>query len=161
MFELKRILCPTDLSDNSRKAVALALSLASKYDATAFFLHVTDRPPRDAYDENASAALAEAAIEDDEQRVRDHVREAMDYLVEEGTEEISSDRLMYRVASGNITDNILGASDDANIDLIVMGSHGRTTITEFLLGSEAERVVKKATCAVLVVKPEGFPYLRD
>lgn len=161
MFELKRILCPTDLSDNSRKAVAFALSLASKYDASAFFLHVFDRPPRDAYDENASAALAEAAIEDDEERVREHVREAMNYLVEEGTDPVPADRLMYRVASGNITDSILGAADDASVDLIVMGSHGRTTIKEMLLGSEAERVVKKATCAVLVVKPEGFPYLRD
>jgi nucleotide-binding universal stress UspA family protein len=161
MFELKRILCPTDLSNNSRKAVAFALSLANRYDATAFFLHVVDRPPRDAYDENASAALAEAAIDDDEQEVREHVREAMEMLTADGNEAVPSDRLMYRVASGAITESILGAADDASVDMIVMGSHGRTTIKEFILGSEAERVVKKATCAVLVVKPEGFPYLRD
>ncbi len=161
MFNLKRILCPTDLSENSRKAVAFTLSLASRYDASAFFLHVFDRPPRDAYDQNASAAMAEAAIEDDEQRVRDHVAEAMAILTGAGYEAVPADRLMYRVASGNITDSILAAADDATVGMIVMGSHGRTTIKEFLLGSEAERVVKKATCAVLVVKPEGFPYLRD
>ena len=82
-------------------------------------------------------------------------------LTSEGNDAVPRERLMYRVASGNITESILGAATDASVDMIVMGSHGRTTIKEFILGSEAERVVKKATCAVLVVKPEGFPYLRD
>jgi universal stress protein A len=161
MLDMKRILCPTDLSENSRKAVALTLSLASKYEAHAFFMHVTDRPSRDAYDEHASAALEMEAIEDEERRVRDDVRGAMESLMEGGMAEVPSERLAYRVASGGIADEIIRASEEAQVDVIVMGSHGRTTIKDFLLGSAAERVVKKATCAVLVVKPEGFPYLRD
>ena len=161
MFELKRILCPTDLSENSRKAVALTLSMSSKYGAKAFFLYVTDRPARDVYDENASAALEMEAIEDDERMVRDDVRRAMDSMIAAGSPEVPSDDLAYRVASGNISNQILRAAEEAQTDLIVMGSHGRVTIKDFVLGSEAERVVKKATCAVLVVKPEGFPYLRD
>lgn len=161
MFDLKRILCPTDLSENSRKAVAFTLSLASKYNADAFFLFVTDKPARDVYDEHASAALEMEAIEDEERRVRDDVRGAMETLVSAGEDEVDSERLAYRVASGNIADEIIRASEESQSDLIVMGSHGRVTIKDFLLGSHAERVVKKATCAVLVVKPEGFPYLRD
>ena len=161
MFELKRILCPTDLSENSLKAVALTLSMAGKYGAKAFFLYVTDRPARDTYDENASAALEMEAIEDDERMVRDDVARAMETMVASGAPEVPSDDLAYRVASGNISNQILRAAEESQADLIVMGSHGRVTIKDFVLGSEAERVVKKATCAVLVVKPEGFPYLRD
>jgi len=161
MFDLKRLLCPTDLSDNSQKAMAMTLSLASKYGASAFFLYVTDRPSRDAYDEHASAALEMESIEDDERAVREEVRRAMEKLTSSGGEEVPSERLAYRVASGRIADEIIRASEEAQVDVIVMGSHGRVTIKDFLLGSEAERVVKRATCAVLVVKPEGFPYLRD
>ncbi len=161
MFNLKRILCPTDLSENSMKATAFTLSLAQQYGAQAFFLYITDRPSRSAYDENVSAQMEMDSIDEDERAVRADVAQANARLKEEQGVEVSSDDLMYRVASGNIADGILQAAEDAGVDLIVMGSHGRTTIKEFILGSEAERVVKRATCNVLVVKPEGFPYLRD
>jgi len=161
MFNLKRILCPTDLSENSRKAVTMTLSLAHKYDAQAFFLYVTDRPSRSAYDTNPGVKAEMESIEDDERAVREDVRNANEYLETEGEPMLPDDRLMYRVASGNIAEEIIRASEDAGVDLIVMGSHRRVTISEFILGSSAERVVKRATCNVLVVKPEGFPYLRD
>ena len=47
---------------------------------------------------------------------------------------------------------------DANMDLIVMGTHGRTGLERLVLGSVAERVMKDAACSVLVVKlPRGVP----
>ena len=161
MFKLKRILCPTDLSENSMKATAFTLSLAQRYGAQAFFMYVTDRPSRKAYDENVSAQMEMDSIDEDERAVRADVAAANAKLKAAEGVEVEADNLMYRVASGNIAEEILRAAEDAQVDVIVMGSHGRTTIKEFLLGSEAERVVKRATCNVLVVKPEGFPYLRD
>ncbi len=161
MFDLKRILCPTDLSENSRKAVTMTLSLAHKYEAQAFFLYVTEKPSRSAYDTNPNVKASVDAIEEDERAVREDVRSANEFLERAGETPVPDERLMYRVASGNIAEEILRASEDAGVDLIVMGSHGRVTIKEFIIGSSAERVVKRATCNVLVVKPEGFPYLRD
>jgi len=161
MFNLKRILCPTDLSENSHKAVAMALSLAHKYDCQAFFLYVTEKPARSAYDTNPNVKAEMESIEEDERAVREDVRNANKILEDDGVPPVPDERLMYRVASGHIAEEILRASEDAGVDLIVMGSHGRVTIKEFIIGSSAERVVKRATCNVLVVKPEGFPYLRD
>jgi nucleotide-binding universal stress UspA family protein len=161
MFNLKRILCPTDLSENSRKAVAMSLSLAHKYGCQAFFLYVTEKPSRSAYDTNPNAKAEMESLEEDERAVREDVRNANALMGEAGVPPVPDDKLMYRVASGHIAEEIIRASEDAGVDLIVMGSHGRVTIKEFIIGSSAERVVKRATCNVLVVKPEGFPYLRD
>lgn len=161
MSKLKRILCPTDLSENSQKAVAMTLSMALKYEAGAFFLYVTDRPARNTYDKNATANQEMDAIDEDERVIREDVARAIEFLVKDGEVEFPSDRLMYRVASGNVAEAIIQASEDAQVEMIVMGSHGRTSIKEFLLGSVAERVLKRATCNVMVVKPDGFPYLRD
>jgi nucleotide-binding universal stress UspA family protein len=42
-----------------------------------------------------------------------------------------------------------------------MGTHGRTSMKDYFVGSTTERVVERATCSVLTVKPDGYPYLRD
>jgi nucleotide-binding universal stress UspA family protein len=66
-----------------------------------------------------------------------------------------------RVGGGEVAAEILKAATDAQIDLIVMGTHGRTSIKDYFVGSTTERVVERATCSVLSVKPDGYPYLRD
>jgi len=163
MYAFERILVPSDLSKCARKALGLAISLAVRYDAELFLLYVDDaRPDSGAWKSHASTQAEISALEDNEQKLRDiYLEVATEVSEATGLPEINSDRLRFRVGAGKPPREILAASEDARIDLIVMGTHGRTGIKEIFVGSTTERVVERATCNVLTVKPDGYPYLRD
>ena len=55
----------------------------------------------------------------------------------------------------------MGLIDEHELDVIVTGTHGGKGLKGFLLGSMSEQLVRRASCSVFVVKPQGFPYLRD
>jgi len=162
MFELNRILVPVDFSECSERALGVALSQAFRFDADVFLLHVADRPGSKTYEDNAATAGVAEALEADEaalielyDRVSKQVADAT------GLPELAESKRHLRIGGGTPAPEIVSAAEDANVDMIIMGTHGRTSIKEFFVGSTAEQVVKNATCAVLAVKPEGYPYLRD
>jgi nucleotide-binding universal stress UspA family protein len=134
MFE--RILVPTDRSDPARRALEQAADLAARYDATITTLHVVDTRELDGgseMDERTAAAQAEldAAIDD---------------LDLEPTPEAV-------VRAGIPSEEILDYADESGMDLIVMGTHGRTGVRRYLLGSVAEKVVRLSDVPVLSVHP--------
>jgi nucleotide-binding universal stress UspA family protein len=61
-------------------------------------------------------------------------------------------KVRYLVASGNPFEKILDTAEDQLIDLIVLGTHGRTGVKRLLIGNVAEKVVRHAPCPVLTVK---------
>ena len=134
MFE--RILVPTDRSDPARRALEQAADLASRYDATLTALSVVDTRELGSSsetDERTAAAQAEldAAIDD---------------LDLEPTPEAV-------VRAGIPSEEILDYADESGMDLIVMGTHGRTGVRRYLLGSVAEKVVRLSDVPVLSVHP--------
>jgi nucleotide-binding universal stress UspA family protein len=143
----KKILCPVDFSDNSREAMCVAVELARTSQAMLVLLHVWDPPswmtdygirlPNDALLE--AQGLEEKKLEAwraDAQRL--------------GASEVSS-----KLLRGAPWDQIVSAaSEDPRIDLIVMGTHGRTGLARALIGSVAERVVRHAPCTVLVIRAQ-------
>jgi nucleotide-binding universal stress UspA family protein len=58
---------------------------------------------------------------------------------------------------GKPAEEILGLASDVGADLIMVGSHGLTTLDRLLLGSTAEKVVREAKCAVIVARPKTYP----
>jgi len=163
MYAFERILVPSDLSKCARKALGLAISLAVRYDAELFLLYVDDaKPDSGAWKSHASMQAEMNNLEDNEQKLLAVYEEvAAEVSAATGLPEINRDGLRVRVGAGEPAREILAAADDARIDLVVMGTHGRTGIKEFFVGSTTERVVERATCNVLTVKPDGYPYLRD
>lgn len=65
------------------------------------------------------------------------------------------------VRSGPLAGTILDTAEEAEVDLIVMGTHGRKGLTDHLLGSVTEQVASKASASVFVVKAAGYPFLQD
>ncbi|MEZ4321446.1 MAG: universal stress protein [Myxococcota bacterium] len=65
------------------------------------------------------------------------------------------------VRSGPVEGTILEAATDLEVDLIVMGTHGRKGLTEQVTGSVTERVAARAAASVFVVKAAGYPFLQD
>jgi len=67
-------------------------------------------------------------------------------------------RFEHKLLVGDPASAIVEAAEEENVDLIVLGTHGRTGLTRLLMGSVAENVVRKAKCPVLTVKhPSPLP----
>jgi nucleotide-binding universal stress UspA family protein len=139
MLPIRTILVPTDFSDHSQAAFRLACSLAHDYGASIYLLHVTE-PVAGLYNEGIVIPAPEAL----EAQLRDKL------------DQIQADKpaipLERRLVSGLAADAILETARQIGADLIVLGTHGRTGLGRFLMGSVAEVVLRKATCPVLTVK---------
>lgn len=152
MIELKRILFPTDFSEYSQAAAGYACAVAEKFDAELHVLHVLQDlvamvpepglafpPPGDYMDElkqSAEQAL-EKVPDPDWAKGRNVVRE---------------------IRQGPPFVEVVRYARDNEMDLVVMGTHGRSGLAHVLLGSVAEKVVRKAPCPVLTVRPSEHEF---
>lgn len=148
-----KILVPVDTSDISQKAVDAALSLADRFGSEVILLHI--RP--------AKARLEHGAVEADLDAIEAQSGRLLDIgLGKLGADHsVTPERVTSEVRAGPVAEVIGLAAEDHMVDVIVMGTHGRHRVTELFTGSTAEQVVAKTSASVLVVKPEGFPFLRD
>lgn len=139
-----RILIPTDGSEAVTPAVEAALNLATTYDATLHVLFIVDQPI-------AVSGTGEGFTSLDD--LLDELEEQGHYAIEDITAEAHAQGVETEttVQRGNPYEDILSYASDNDIDLIVMGTHGRTGVKRALLGSVTERVVRHAKIPVLTV----------
>lgn len=145
-IRLQQILVPTDFSEPSRYAKRYALSLAQQYGASIHLLHVIqDVLPVLA---DAETPMAPAVY------LADVEQTAREYLRAEVPPELA-DKLRFElvVRRGTPFLEIVRYARQAGVDLIVMATHGRTGLAHMLMGSVAEKVVRKAPCPVLTIRP--------
>ena len=147
MNPFKRILFATDFSDCSQPARRVAESLAVKLSAELHLLHVIADPA--VYVLDPTALPAEAIHEMLAQREAESIA-ALNRLPEEGADEIQA--TVRATRQGAARDEIVHYAEENNIDLIVIGTHGRTGLGRLVLGSVAEGVVRLAKCPVLTVR---------
>ena len=147
MYE--RILVPTDGSDVAENAVTHALDLAEQYGAEVHALYVIDT-------DSMSLSLGAEQVDRIQQgqyREMDEVREraerATGYVADRAGER-GLDAVEH-VSAGRPHSLIADYAADNDIDLVVMGSHGRGGVTRMLLGSVAERTLRSTTRPVLVI----------
>jgi nucleotide-binding universal stress UspA family protein len=133
-------LVPTDGSAGASAALDEAVALAEQFDATVHSLYVVDVTAIDA--ETGVVDLAESLERTGEQVTETAVTRAEDAGVEAtGT-----------VVTGTPHRAILEYVDDHDVDLVVMGTHGRTGLERYLLGSVTEKVVRTADVPVLTIR---------
>ena len=142
--QIKRILVPTDFSAHAHEALEHARSLAVKFGARLTLLHVFE-PINLAY-ESVSAQMVECA-----QRAEDDARELLADLYAE-LKEAPGPAVHSVFVTGRPEDKIVGTAKKLKQDLIVISTHGHTGVKHLFLGSVAERVVRHATCPVLVMR---------
>jgi universal stress protein A len=138
-MNIKRILFPTDFSHTGDAALVFATTLAKESNAILVIAHVQETP------------LAYGGGEMYYGMPEPNAEELIDMLhaVKPADPSVPCD---YRLVTGDPADAIVTLAEDDDIDLIVLGSHGRTGITRLLMGSVAEAIVRKAHCPVLVYK---------
>ncbi len=144
-IEIKKILCPVDFSECSGHAMRYAIAFAESYSSRLSLLHVVEMPFLPSY---STAGIPEIHFPVDE--LKRQSRERMDKLVEgyrSERYEISGD-----VVVGAPFLEVVRKAKEGDFDLIVIGTHGRSGLKHMLIGSVAEKIVRKAPCPVLSVK---------
>jgi len=145
---IKRILCPIDFSDASTHAIDHAVALASWYKARITALHVCSQTLLSVPGIDLSGqgeATSDTDIEALRTRVAAHCQPATTAGIE----------LDILIESGQPTSHILERAASLPADLIVVGTHGASGFQHLVLGSVTERVLRKASCAVLTVPPRA------
>lgn len=144
---VQRLLVPVDFSADADHAVEYAIGLASTLGAHVTLLHVMQSPTWGGVDLDVTFPHAYSTFI---QHLEAEVTRNMEAYVERVTEAgLVGD---MAVVHGVPFQEILEAARIRQIDLIVMGTHGRTGLQHILLGSVAEKVVRLAPCPVLVVR---------
>lgn len=137
MLPIHTILHGTDFSDRSNHALHMAAALARDYGARLVVLHVAATPPM-VYSDGIIPPVD------------------LDRIVDQAREEFASLPLpanaVRRFEEGDPEEVILRVAGEERADLLVLGTHGRTGMGRLLMGSVAERVLRKAQCPVLTVK---------
>lgn len=147
MIHLSRILCPTDYSVTSDKAVRYAIEFSRSVNAHVRFLHV--HPP-----ENIAAKTAAGyGLSVGAENAFDEIPQSFSaLLMSEKKNGLSID---IHVLRGEAAKVIASHAHTWGADLIIMGSHGRTGLARLMMGSVAEAVFRTADVPVLLVKQSG------
>ncbi|MCX6549398.1 MAG: universal stress protein [Acidobacteria bacterium] len=146
MFSIKTVLVPTDFSDASESALTYGKEMARAFGASLHVVHVME-------DLLAHAWAAEVYVAS-MPNLRDEVERESQIRLDAILSDDDRTALRARVAllAGNPFIEIIRYAKTNEIDLIVMGTHGRGPIAHMLLGSVAEKVVRKSPCPVLTVR---------
>lgn len=139
MMAIKHVLVPTDFSDPSERALALAIQLARSFDARLTLMHVWTIP-------NTSYAEALTWPVDE---MENAARKALDELQARTSKQYPIADAVLRV--GSDWEQIISVAKERDVDLIVMGTHGRRGLPRLVLGSVAEKVVRLSPVPVLTV----------
>ena len=147
VINLRRILVTTDLSEHSLAAFEHAFSLGLLYASKVYVLYVVDTAPPlytlyglDGDVQLHAARLEEESIKKLDRFITSHI----------GTER----KTVPVVRSGTAEHEIMRFAEEVGVDLIVMATHGWTGVKHLLMGSVAEKVVRRSTVPVLTVKPK-------
>lgn len=146
MIEMKKILFPTDFSDSSDHAVRYAVSFAQEFDAKLYVLHIVEDVSNAAYFDMLAGPPLQEMYAEMEARAWESVKRA---VPETKRSDVDWEPLVRRGAPAI---EICHTAEELEVDLVVLGTHGRTGLKHMLFGSVAEKVVRMAPCPVLSVR---------
>ena len=152
MVVLKNILVATDFSEPSAVAMAYGRDLARSYDARLHVLHIVEDVMM-----RYSPEIA-FATPDLQKDLEKRARRDLDALVSEDDRKTLA--VVPVVQQGvNVAAGITDYAKANAIDIVIVGTHGRGAMKQFLMGSAAERVVRTAPCPVLVVRAQERDFI--
>ena len=153
MIRLTTILVPSDFSECSDAALRYGLELARRFDARLHLLHVVQDPLTQPWAAEGFSAPLFEAVEKWQREAKARLAAAIP-LSDVGRVTVSA-TVAWPYAE------ILRYAAANDVDLIVMGTHGRSGVSHMLLGSIAERVVRHAPCPVLTVRHPQREFVND
>ena len=152
MKEIKKILFPIDLSETSEKIVPYVTTMAEKFDAQIHLLFVVR-----ILSYFVSIYVPHPSIDQFENQIGEGAKKRLKEFKEEHFSKFNV--IEPVVISGDASEEILKYIKTENIDLLIMGTHGRKGLDKVIFGSVADRVSKLATVPVLLINPYRIPEL--
>jgi nucleotide-binding universal stress UspA family protein len=162
-MKLKKILGPMDFSEGSKEALRYALMLQEQYQSHLILLHVLSRAfetytvaegqvPGQRFVPTPGGGVLLYPDPSGKQIRRDLVEEAH-WKIKDLVPVAQKERFQSEIRIGDPADEILKVAKEEGVDLIVMGTHGRTGLPHLWMGSVAERVVRLSPVPVLTIRP--------
>lgn len=146
MPNIKKILCAVDLSDHSPMVADYAILLAKALDAEITVLYAA--PSLSQY---VGFHVPPSSIESFVGEIVSGAEKSMETFIAEHFHDVKA---VGKIISGYAAQEIINYATANEMDLIVMGTHGRTGIDRILFGSVAEKVIKTSDVPVLTVRPQ-------
>jgi len=153
-IEIKKILCPVDFSKSSDHALRYALAFGQAHHAELVLVHVMDYAAVDVLDYPSAFEFSTQINE----KMREIAGERLQQLAAATQGEYA--KVSSRLATGTPFLEIVSLAREERVDLIVMGTHGRSGLAHVFMGSVAEKVVRKAPCPVLTVKHPEHEFVK-
>jgi len=148
MFAPKSILVPSDFSEFSDRALQKAIDLAKEYKSRIYLLHVIDQGLQQCV---ADYCVTPEVMEKMEIEDRAATQKRLEQQVSRIPDAAGVD-ISYEIRKGYPAEEILKDQKEKKPDLIVISSHGRTGLLHNLMGSTTDKVLKRASCPVLLVR---------
>lgn len=150
-FQPRKILVPTDFSEDSDLAFRMASSIAVKYQARIFLLHViSNTVQRSLADYRLDQNIVDRVLNESIVFSNEKLQEVIDKNQQSGNIKVIPD-----VRKGQPYEEILKEASERKIDLIVIASHGKTGLQKYFIGSVTEKVMNEAKCPVLLIRSQG------
>jgi len=143
-----RILVPVDFSKHSGTAVRYGLEIAAVYGARLQLLHVIEDEVHPLFH-----LTGQASIFDRNPDIRERCESAIEEIIADAAGPAVEHEI--HVLPGHATRDIVKFADENDTDMIVIATHGLTGLSHLVLGSVAEKVIRRASCLVLTIKSFG------
>lgn len=154
MIDLRRILVPVDFSQHAQHALIYGAEFARRFSAELFLLHVF----QDLSLYQPDAVNVGPPVVPPIEELTQAARQGLERLVQ--SQNLKDLNVHCDVREGTPVEEIVEYATEKEIDLIVIGTHGRGWLAHVLLGSTAEKVVRKAPCPVLSVRLSEHEFVK-
>lgn len=146
MPQIKKILFPVDFTTATDKILPFVKDMVKAFDAKLYIIHVIRSP-----EEFAGFEMGPAWYMTFEKELKKGAEKSMKRLVGDQLEDLGDVETDIKV--GDIVDTIIDFVNSNDIDMIIIGTHGRKGLEKVMFGSVAEGVIKDAPCPVLTINP--------
>jgi nucleotide-binding universal stress UspA family protein len=150
MDEIKRILVVSRMTQYCRKAVHYGISMAEKYGAELYVIHVINNPFG-----YKGWNLPLVSLEAEYKRLQEQAKAELDAIVK--SEKTNGLVVKEELKTGDPSKEILKFVEEKNIDLMIMLAHQEWRLEHFLFGRSNEELIRKMPCSILLVKQEPQP----
>ena len=147
MDEMKRILVVSRMTQYCRKAVRYGISMAEKYGAELYVIHVINNPFG-----YKGWNLPLVSLEAEYKRLQEQAKAELDEIIK--SEKTNGLIVKEELKTGEPSKEILKFVEEKDIDLIVMLAHQEWRLEHFLFGRSNEELIRKMPCSILLVKQE-------
>ena len=152
-LKIENVLYPTDFSEFALGALPYAKEMARSFGATLHCLHVVDEAYRYWSAMGPESIPVGPPVEDMMAAAETRMAKFRDeHLADVG------EGLVTHVSMGRPFTEVISYAREQNVGMVVMATHGRGAIAHMLLGSTTEKVVRKARCAVLTIRPDEHEF---